>query len=42
MDPKSLALVPGTFVSEDGRELSQLEVEHVAADKSGVAFGTPG
>jgi len=40
MDPKSLALVPGTFVSEDGRELSQLEVEHVAADKSGVAFGT--
>lgn len=40
MDPKALALVPGTFVSEDGRELSQLEVEGVAADKSGVAFGT--
>ena len=40
MDPKLLALVPGTFVAEDGRDLSQLEVQSVAADKAGVAFGT--
>ena len=40
MDPKSLALVPGTFVSEDGRDVTQLEIESVAADKAGVAFGT--
>lgn len=40
MDPKSLGLVAGTFVSEDGRELRQLDIENVAADKTGVTFGT--
>ena len=27
-------------MSEDGRELTQLDIEIVAADKAGVAFGT--
>lgn len=40
MDPKALGLVEGTFVAEDGRELRQLDIENVAADKCGVAFGS--
>jgi len=40
MDPRSLGLVAGTFVSEDGRDLTQLDIESVAADKAGVAFGS--
>ena len=40
MDPKYLGLVAGSFVAEDGRELAQLDMDSVAADKSGVAFGT--
>ena len=40
MDPKLLGLLPNTFITEDGRPLTQIDMEMVAADKFGVAFGS--
>ena len=40
MDPKMLGLLPNTFITEDGRPITQIDMEMVAADKFGVAFGS--
>ena len=40
MDPKMLRLIPHTFVTEDGRPVTQIDMEMVAADKFGIAFGS--
>ena len=40
MDPRDLGLLAGTFVTEDGGEVSQIEIDSVAAERSGIAFGT--
>ena len=40
IDPKMLQVIPGTFITEDNREVVQIAMEDVAADKAGLAFGT--
>ena len=40
MDPRALSLIPNTFITEDGRDIQQIEMEMVAADKTGLAFGS--
>ena len=40
IDPTELGLIPGTFVTEDDRPVTQLNIDEVASDRSGIAFGT--
>ena len=40
MDPAELELLPNTFVTEDDRVVSQISIEEVASDRTGIAFGT--
>eukprot|EP00435_Cladocopium_sp_Y103_P033400 s1865_g8.t1 len=42
IDPKLLKLIPNTFITDDEREVKQILMEEVAADKAGLAFGTLG
>ena len=40
VNPNDLELIPGTFITEDDREIGQIDIEEVASDRSGVAFAT--
>ena len=40
MNPRDLQLIPGTFVTEDEREVQQISMDDVAADRTGLAFCT--
>ena len=40
MAPTDLCLIPGTFATEDEREVTQLNIEEVAANRAGIAFAT--
>ena len=40
MDPADLVLMPNTFITEDERAVAQINIDEVASDRSGVAFGT--
>ena len=40
MSPSDLRLIPGTFITEDDREIKQLSIDDVAKDRAGLAFAT--
>eukprot|EP00435_Cladocopium_sp_Y103_P069861 s642_g34.t1 len=40
IDPKLLRLIPDTFTTDDDRTVKQIDMEEVAADKAGIAFGS--
>eukprot|EP00438_Fugacium_kawagutii_P033744 Skav209660 [mRNA] locus=scaffold2126:122984:134587:- [translate_table: standard] len=40
LDPAQLQLLPGTFQQEDGSDISQIQMDAVAAERTGLAFGS--
>ena len=40
MNPADLQLLPGTFVTEDKREVLQITMDEVATDRAGLAFSS--